>query len=67
MIVSDPRLTKKLWLNFPARTLLCQARGLRDFSGLVLDKQQKDRELARLDIQAAQLIHKVDKVAARRR
>eukprot|EP00903_Cladosiphon_okamuranus_P013614 g12679.t1 len=36
-----------------------QARGLRDFSGLVLDEQRKARELARLDIQAAQLNHKL--------
>lgn len=38
---------------------LTQSRGLRDFSGLVLDAQQKDRELATLDIKSARLSHKV--------
>ncbi|CAM9699013.1 unnamed protein product, partial [Laminaria digitata] len=36
-----------------------EVRGLRDFSGLVLDTQQKDRAMAALEIEAAQLRDKL--------
>lgn len=65
----DPRFTESYRLRCPH--LACappftewnfasiKARGKREFSGLVLDAQQKDRELGALDVQAARMRQKV--------
>lgn len=45
--------------------VLQQARGSRDFSGLILDEQQKDRELAKLRREASDLDDKVPECTLR--